>query len=658
MGFQRLVPEEEPIILGYLLSKYLLGPKKSGFLGSYANNSPYQYGSDDEDGSGDFPRGRHGKPPYTTANGDLVGLGGTQTSGGSGNYDGIFGQGGRGGAWTSSGGGGGFYGGGSGYVFAGGGGGSSFAYGRGAVRNNGQIISVDCAPPDYMQITDYMIEQGFEDWTPEEVMFYSGLIVGYNPEFSRNANFGDGYAIINGAIFVYSDKTYEYTIPADGWYVCECYGGQGGGASASEDTTKAYVGGCGAYAKAMFYLRAGMKLYIEVGQSGGIMRDPLRPKGYGGGAGRTQGYAGGGATSIYLKPNDFSARLLVAGGGGGASCSDMSGSDRPEEYGDDSYGSGKITTGKQMFIISDLSIAHVDMTYKTSNDIKEGKYIKVSLYVDGVKRGEITKDAVAGGSFESFVFDNFDTWLPKDTTPYWACLEAVVETNLEQLAIPVGGLVIWVETKHRVNDIVPLIKSLFGYFTDVVKAKSYLNFFLEEVQKANLSDLDYIESKITVESLLDIYIKVVKKLHNSEVSQIEVQSFLDFVLKEVQNLCLKNYSGIKADSYFKIFFGEEEQEEKVDSYLFYTTSNVDVGSYSAFFFEEKEKIKDLNSVSPADAQAYNEIKLKTIEKIKNGELSSSNVSSYIEVKIKTVPELKIDSVVQVDSDTYNEIKGV
>lgn len=663
MGFQRLVPEEEPIILGYLLSKYFLGYRKKGFRGFYGNPDPYPYGDENvEDGSGDFPRGRHGKPPYTTANGDLVGLGGNQNGGGSGNYPGIFGQGGNGGAWTSSGGGGGFYGGGSGYVFSGGGGGSSFAYGIGSVRSNGQTLDVDCAPADYMQITEYMEEQGFLGWTPEEVMFYSGLIVGYNPEFSRNANFGNGYAIINGAIFEYSNKTYEYTIPVDGWYICECYGAQGGGINTSDDTTKEYVGGCGGYAKAMFYLRAGMKLYIVTGQTGGTIRDPLRPQGYGGGAGRTQGFAGGGATSIYLKPNDFSARLLVAGGGGGASCSDM-GPDEPDDDGRDKDspngdGRDKITTGKQMFIISDLSIAHVDINYKCSNDIPEDKYIKVSLYVDGVKRGELKKDAIAGGGFDRWTFDNFDTWLPPNTTPYWACIEAVVETNLEQIAIPVGGLIIWVETKQRPNDVVPLIKSLFGYFTDVVKAKSYLNFFLEEVQKANLSDLDYIESKITVESLLDIYIKVVKKLHNSEVSQIEVQSFLDFVLKEVQNLCLKNYSSIKADSYFKIFFGEEEPEEKVDSYFFYTTSNVGVGSYTAIFLEEKEKIKDLNSVSPLDAQSYNEIKLKTIEKIKNGELSNANVSSYIEVKIKTVPELKIDSVVQVDSDTYNEIKGV
>jgi len=611
MGFQRLVPEEEPIILGYLLSPYLLGPKKSGFFGSYANTTPYQYGSDDEDGSGDFPRGRHGKPPYTTANGDLVGLGGTQTSGGSGNYEGIFGQGGRGGAWTSSGGGGGFYGGGSGYVFAGGGGGSSFAYGTGTVFANGQSMTA-IAPANYMQITEYMEEQGFIGWTPEEVMFYNGLLVGYLPEFSRNANFGNGRATINGAVFEYSSSTYEYVVPADDWYLCECYGGQGGGASASEDTTKAYVGGCGGYAKAMFYLRAGMKLYIEVGQSGGIMRDPLRPKGYGGGAGRTQGYAGGGATSIYLKPNDFSARLLVAGGGGGASCSDMSGSDRPEDYGDDSYGSGKITTGKQMFIISDLSIAHVDMTYKTSNDIKEGKYIKVSLYVDGVKRGEITKDAVAGGSFESFVFDNFDTWLPKDTTPYWACLEAVVETNLEQLAIPVGGLVIWVETKQRVNDIVPLIKSLFGYFTDLVKAKSYLEFFLEKVGKADLSDLERIKSKVSVSSFIEVYLEVIRKL------------------------CLKTTTNIKTDSYTNFFFGNYIPSEDKTNYIFYTTSNVGADSYTAIFLKK-------NSTEETDLSRLS---------------SKIDASSYIEVKIKTVPELKIDTVVNIDSATYNEFKGV
>lgn len=664
MGFQRLVPEEEPIILGYVMSPYFLGHKKSGFLGSYGNDRPFgpDPDADVEDGSGDYPRGRHGKPPYTTANGDLVGNGGTQTSGGFGNYSGIFGQGGNGGAWTSSGGGGGFYGGGSGYVFSGGGGGSSFAYGVGEVFSNGQSMTA-IPPANYMQITEYMEEQGFLGWTPAEAMFYQGPIVGFLPKFSRNANFGNGWAAINGAHFEYSSGTYEYVVPADDWYKLECYGAQGGGINMSDDTTKEWVGGCGGYAMGYFYLRAGMKLYIVTGQEGGVIRDPVRPQGYGGGAGRTQGFAGGGATSIYLKPNDFSARLLVAGGGGGASCSDM-GPDEPEDDGKDKDGnpnnSDRISTGKQMFIISDLSIAHVDINYKTSHDIPEGKTIKVSLYVDGVKRGEITKDAIAGGGFDSWVFDNFDEWLPPNTTPYWACLEAVVETDLEQLIIPIGGLIIWVETKYRVNDIVPTIKNLFGYFTDIVKVRSYIDFILQEVKKATLEDLSYVKNNVNTNSFLDIYIKVVKKLHNSMVSQIDVQSFLDFVLKEVQNLCLKNYSSIKAESYFKIFFGEEnpEEEEKLDSYFFYTTSNTGANSYTAIFLEEKEKIKDLNSVSPLGVKSYSEIKLKEIEKIKNGELSQVNAASYIEVKIKTVPELKIDSVVQVDSDTYNEIKGV
>lgn len=655
---------EEPLILGYLLGKYFTVSKGAGFTGYFGNRVPYEKGDDCEDGSGDYPRGRHGKPPYATANGDLPGSGGNQQSGGWGVSIGSFGFGGNGRGYTSSGGGGGWYGGGSGYVKAGGGGGSSY-YWMGEILVEGQMNG----------ISEYMADQGIENFDP---LFYRGCPIG---EFDalggldfmaltrRNMGWGHGslkikqvsigdlgrtgqlgyfnvktgfnissngdgtYSIVDGLTglsdiiderdleaereFEFQLSYIDYEVPRTGFYLISGYGAQGGGGSAQQDPTDTAVGGAGAYSQCLFLLKGGTTLKILIGQYGGNVKAPARPQGNGGGA-ATNGYAGGGATSVFLKAGDQYSRIFVAGGGGGAGYGnggespglgpEVTGgeSNEPELKDDESF-----KTDKQMFIISDLSIAYVDILYKTSFDITEDKSIKVSLYVDGVKRGVLSRPAIAGGGFDTWTFDNFDQWLPPNTTPYWACLEAVVETDLEQFVIPINGLTIRVETKVRPNDAKPILSTIFGFVKDKVFARSFIEFAMKKY-KNELDELERVRSPIGAKSFIDIVIKVVKKLHNEGLNKILCQSMVDIsIVKE----------------------GEDPDTPKLTD-LQYVTSKVGAGSYIAFFIKEKQ------SVVPIDT------------------LSKGGVQSFMEVHIKTVPELRIDTISTVGVENLNDIEGV
>lgn len=666
MSFDKfdLFKREEALILGYMLSKYFTVSKSPGFTGSYGNQYPYEKGEDCEDGSGDWPRGRHGKPPYATANGDLPGSGGNLTSGGWGASIGSFGFGGNGRGYTSSGGGGGWYGGGSGYVKAGGGGGCSY-YWLGDVLVTGYMDGV----------AEYLAEQGVENYNP---LFYRGCDIGlldplsldYKAFTQRNMCYGHGSFSIKqvsigtlartGQLGYFSVKTgfnisdngdgtynvvdtltgesdtveevglaaeekyefqlgyIEYIVPQTGFYLLSGYGAQGGGGSSQQDPSDTAVGGCGAYSQCLFLLKGGTPLKIQIGQYGGSIKAPARPQGGGGGA-ASNGYGGGGATSVFLEQGNQYSRIFVVGGGGGAGYGN--GGESPG-LGPSPSGGGEsnepekeeesFKTDKQMFIISDLSIAYVDINYKTSYDIPEDKSITVHLYVDGVKRGVLTRPAIAGGGFDTWTFDNFDTWLPPNTTPYWATIEAVVETDLEQMVIPIGGLIIRVETKTRPNDATPILRNIFGYVKDKLFAKSYINFFMNQY-KNELDELERVRSPIGAKSFIDIFIKVVKKLHNEGLNKIMCQSMVDILIVREEPI-------------------DPDTPKLTD--LQYVTSNVGAGSYVAFFIKEQEKVVPLDS------------------------LSVGGVKSFMEVRIKTVPELRIDTISTVEVENLENIEGV
>lgn len=380
----KLFQKEEAILLGYMLSKFFAAPYVYGYQGSFGNHWGFLIGGGTSDGSGGFPEGHNGKPAIPNGV-ELCGVGGGQTAGGDG--------------------------------------GSSFVYG------------IDSASDWYMQIQDYMKEQGFSDFQPSDVLaIHNPLLPELNPYFEYNTNFGHGRVIINGVIFDYTGTVQTYTVEEDGTYKIECWGAQGGSISTSTDTTRNDVGGAGGYARAFFPFKKGMVLYVYVGEYGGNIKAPIRP------------FGGGGCGSISRDGLNYPTT-------------------RPDvvnpETGTNPAQNITPKTEKENFIISDLSIATVDITYTTTEDIKEEDYIRVNLYVDGVHRGTLEKEVKAGGGSDSWVFDNFDTWLEEGTVPYWATIQATVDTSLKGLVIPPRGLIIRVSTKTRPNDVKPKITKLY-----------------------------------------------------------------------------------------------------------------------------------------------------------------------------------------------------
>ncbi|MDR0350360.1 MAG: hypothetical protein LBH64_02270 [Coriobacteriales bacterium] len=124
----------------------------------------------------------------------------------------------------------------------------------------------------------------------------------------------------------------EYTIPQTGDYLLEVWGAQGGGNRLST-TIGADNGGRGGYSKGVMHLEAGEKLYLKAGGIGVMGRDTPEGGFNGGGAGGkrldvTGIYlgSGGGASDVRVGADNLYARVIVAGGGGGAGYDGQNGS--------------------------------------------------------------------------------------------------------------------------------------------------------------------------------------------------------------------------------------------------------------------------------------------------------------------------------------------
>ncbi|WP_238918147.1 glycine rich domain-containing protein [Clostridium sp. YIM B02555] len=116
--------------------------------------------------------------------------------------------------------------------------------------------------------------------------------------------------------FNYSGGAQTWTAPCNGKYRLECWGAQGG-------NTEGYIGGYGGYggyAKGDINLIKGQKIYIYVGQKGTDGGHPAYAFNGGGyGASDTCGASGSGSSDIRINATDLKNRIIVAGGGGGAS---------------------------------------------------------------------------------------------------------------------------------------------------------------------------------------------------------------------------------------------------------------------------------------------------------------------------------------------------
>lgn len=132
----------------------------------------------------------------------------------------------------------------------------------------------------------------------------------------------------------YSGSVYEFSVLAEGRYLLEAWGAQGGGYSSAQ-------GGKGGYSYGQVLLQRGQVLYFCVGGQGIVdngtagevsgATDTLIGgyNGGGNGSNNNHGASGGGATHIALSDgtladlaDDKASILLVAGGGGGATLLD------------------------------------------------------------------------------------------------------------------------------------------------------------------------------------------------------------------------------------------------------------------------------------------------------------------------------------------------
>lgn len=134
-------------------------------------------------------------------------------------------------------------------------------------------------------------------------------------------------------VYDYSGKEEVFVVPYSGIYNIEAWGAQGGGWYTSNE------GGKGGYTSGNIYLKAGDKLYLNVGGVGTSSCSDSSvacPGGYNGGGDGTgdgqRGTGGGGATSIAYQSGLLSTLesnkdkvLIVAGGGGGSGTSGVAG---------------------------------------------------------------------------------------------------------------------------------------------------------------------------------------------------------------------------------------------------------------------------------------------------------------------------------------------
>ncbi|MDD6223778.1 MAG: glycine rich domain-containing protein, partial [bacterium] len=167
--------------------------------------------------------------------------------------------------------------------------------------------------------------------------------------------------------FSYTGDYQIFTVPKTGVYKIELWGAAGGKNMVNGAYTGSYVfaGGLGAYTSGEILLNEGTKLYVYVG---GIGQNALNakdtPGGYNGGGNGTHDHGdnessagGGGATDIRLTAgvwNDLDSlksRIMVAGGGGGASYGQAGGYGGALTGGNTPYSSGGTqTTGYQFGI--------------------------------------------------------------------------------------------------------------------------------------------------------------------------------------------------------------------------------------------------------------------------------------------------------------------
>ena len=180
-------------------------------------------------------------------------------------------------------------------------------------------VSINGTKPD----SGYVIMNNYE--VSASCLTYGNYKISYiNGKFGKpvKGRCGESYAE-----YAYTGEEKVFEAPMDGIYKLEAWGAQGG----SKDTS--YYGGYGGYSVGYIPLKAGEKIYINVGGQGLVPTESGSVAGGYNGGGDSYTIttscsnvcgSGGGATSIATKTGLVSSLnssdiLIIAGGGGGAS---------------------------------------------------------------------------------------------------------------------------------------------------------------------------------------------------------------------------------------------------------------------------------------------------------------------------------------------------
>ncbi len=172
------------------------------------------------------------------------------------------------------------------------------------------------------------------------------------------ASFLDVNAAGSQYSFNYTGSVQEFVVPSDGYYKVEAWGAGGGKNLRDGSSSGSMTPGKGAYTSGVTFLHKGQKLYIYVGGKGtDAKKSTIVPGGYNGGGRGEHDHTddeasggGGGATDIRIvggKWDDFKslkARVMVAGGGGGATYNLNGGNGGALTGGDVTYSKGGTQT--------------------------------------------------------------------------------------------------------------------------------------------------------------------------------------------------------------------------------------------------------------------------------------------------------------------------
>ena len=186
--------------------------------------------------------------------------------------------------------------------------------------------------------TDQSVHYSGLEFTDSQIIAGNSEMPTHDGSSTMTGNIGNGYARITKTTnesnlkiknFSYTGEEETYTVPEDGTYKLETWGASGGNGSNNS------TGGYGGYSSGRIELKAGDKLYVNVGGQGNSSSGSTgKAGGYNGGASGGSasatsyngGAGGGGATHIATKSGLLSSLsdsidsiLIVSGGGGGVS---------------------------------------------------------------------------------------------------------------------------------------------------------------------------------------------------------------------------------------------------------------------------------------------------------------------------------------------------